>query len=231
MASKIKNIIIFVVIAIALILIYVFFFKKAPEEANLAVTSEDSALPSASVADQNTAIGEDFLSLLLSVKSIKLDDSIFADTAFATLRDSSIELIADGTEGRPNPFAPIGIDVLPTTGNTQTGILTPTNGLGILGTIGASTDEGCALKLSAMELDPLLNVTLAKGVSSQITALGFKGLENKISWIVKDTKIATVSPSTGKTAQLKSVGLGSTQLTVTDNAIVDCSVSIPVTIN
>ena len=48
--------------------------------------------------------------VLLNVKNIKLDDSIFSDIAFSNLRDSSITLIPDGTEGRPNPFAPIGSD-------------------------------------------------------------------------------------------------------------------------
>lgn len=107
---KIKNIIIFVVIAVILILAYVFLFKKSPEQANLVSSTGNSVLPSSS-SDQGSLMGKDFLSLLLNVENIKLDDTIFTDPAFATLHDSTIELIQDGNEGRPNPFAPLGSDI------------------------------------------------------------------------------------------------------------------------
>jgi hypothetical protein len=124
MTPKIKNIIIFVVVAAVLIFAYLLFFKPAPQEANLTTSSGNSALPSTSASGQNTAtIGADFLATLLSVKNITLDDSIFTDPTFATLHDSSITLVPDQTQGRPNPFAPIGTDVLPTT-NTSAGTLT-----------------------------------------------------------------------------------------------------------
>ena len=142
MNPKIKNIIILVVVAIALILVYVFFLKPAPAEPNL--TSSGTAVSSTTnVTDQNNSANQDFLSLLLSVKSIKLDDSIFSDSTFSTLHDSSILLTPDGTEGRPNPFAPIGNDIVPI---TTTGTLTTTgtvsgNGTGILGTVAPSVDS------------------------------------------------------------------------------------------
>ena len=121
MSSKIKNIIIFIVIAIVLILVYVFFLKPTPTTPNLTTTSETGVATNVVASNNigNTDINSDFLSTLLNVKNIKLDDSIFADTAFNSLKDSSIELIQDGTQGRPNPFAPIGVD------NT----LVPNNGL------------------------------------------------------------------------------------------------------
>lgn len=107
---KIKNIIIFVVIAVILILAYVFLFKKSPEQASLVSSTGNPVLPS-SASDQGSLMGKDFLSLLLNVENIKLDDAIFTDPAFATLHDSTIELIQDGNEGRPNPFAPLGSDI------------------------------------------------------------------------------------------------------------------------
>ncbi|MFA6524282.1 MAG: hypothetical protein WC264_02835 [Candidatus Paceibacterota bacterium] len=113
MASIIKNIIIFIVIAAALILAYTFFFKKSPDQASLVSTTGATVLPTAST-DQNSEIGKDFLSVLLNVKKLRLDDTIFSDPAFNTLHDSSILLIPDGTEGRPNPFAPIGSDLIAT---------------------------------------------------------------------------------------------------------------------
>jgi len=96
-----------------LILAYVFFFggDKAEEDA-LVSTSPDASTTESGASGAGLVIAQDFLSLLLNVKSIRLDDSIFADPAFLSLRDSSIMLIPDGTEGRPNPFAPIGSDII-----------------------------------------------------------------------------------------------------------------------
>ena len=140
MASKIKNIIIFIVIVAVLILIYVFFFKQSPEEDGLISSSGNPVLPSAAVSDQNS-IGKDFLSILLNVKNIKLDDSIFSDPVFASLHDSSIELISDGNEGRPNPFAPLGSDIIATPVNALD-ISIPVNALDInIPTIPATPPE------------------------------------------------------------------------------------------
>jgi hypothetical protein len=106
---KIKNIIIFLIIAIALILIYVFFIKPSSDQNNLVLTtSGTSALPN---VDGTSSVTQDFLTLLLNVKNIKLDDSIFSDPAFANLHDSSITLVPDATTGRPNPFAQFGAPV------------------------------------------------------------------------------------------------------------------------
>ncbi len=111
---KIRNIIIFVAIAAALILIYVFFIKpSSSDQTNLVSSTPMSATASPSV-NGTPLVTEDFLNLLLSVKNIKLDDSIFADPAFSSLHDSSITLVPDATTGRPNPFAQFGNDVVPT---------------------------------------------------------------------------------------------------------------------
>ncbi|OGI95357.1 hypothetical protein A2917_02210 [Candidatus Nomurabacteria bacterium RIFCSPLOWO2_01_FULL_42_17] len=111
--AKLKNIIIFVAIGAAFVLIYIFFIKPDPEPAGLvssAVSSAGAPTPTSQSTPANgvdKAVTADFLNLLLSVKSIKLDDSIFADIAFTSLHDSSITLVQDGTEGRINPFAPL----------------------------------------------------------------------------------------------------------------------------
>jgi hypothetical protein len=59
-------------------------------------------------------LAQDFLDLLLNIQSIKLDNAIFSDNAFINIskHDTSIILTPDGTEGRPNPFAPLGADVV-----------------------------------------------------------------------------------------------------------------------
>lgn len=125
MLSKIKNIIIFVIIGAVLVLGYIFFIKKDTDEANLISSSGAPALP---VAGSTTTSGtstfnNDFLGVLLNIKSIRLDDGIFLSPSFSSLRDSSILLIPDGTEGRPNPFAPLGSDITPISSNAETDFL------------------------------------------------------------------------------------------------------------
>ena len=123
---KIKNIIIFTAIAAIFVLIYIFFIKPSPEESNLVLSPSDMALPDVSGTsidiNSETAplVAKDFLSLLLNVKNIKLDDAILSDPAFVNLKDSSIMLVPDGNEGRPNPFAPFGSDADTTQTTTQT---------------------------------------------------------------------------------------------------------------
>lgn len=118
MAPKIRNIIIFAGIAVIFILLYIFFIKPVPARPSLVSSEPNSTLPNmdgspliASIADGNS-VAEDFLKLLLSVQKIKLDDTIFSDPSFLSLHDSSITLVQDGTEGRPNPFAQFGNDAV-----------------------------------------------------------------------------------------------------------------------
>ena len=129
---KIKNIIIFIAIGTIFVLIYIFFIKPAPKDAATLISSSGTSVVSNTVAgNTNEAIAQDFLSLLLNVKNIKLDDAIFSDVAFISLDDSnSITLIPDGTEGRINPFAKFGNDVatiLPTTCTLPKVLNTSTN--------------------------------------------------------------------------------------------------------
>jgi hypothetical protein len=124
MTSKIKNIIIFSTIALAFVLIYIFFIKSSSPQTNLesspsvTLPNLDGSIPNTDIINANSIIAKDFLVLLSNVTSIKIDDAIFSDPAFNSLRDSSITLIPDGTEGRPNPFAQFGNDIIPPSINT-----------------------------------------------------------------------------------------------------------------
>ena len=111
---KIKNILIFIAIAASLVLVYIFFIRKPPAETGALVSAPaSSALPASTAAAPDSAVAQEFLTLLLSVKNIKLNDAVLSDPAFASLDGShSITLVPDGTEGRPNPFAPLGSDSL-----------------------------------------------------------------------------------------------------------------------
>lgn len=121
--QKIKNIIIFIVIALVLFLVYYFFPKLSTDKTGTVSSSSNTTLPNidgstvnTNIENKNSAITNDFLVLLSEIKDIKLDGTFFSDSVFSTLHDSSIILVADGTEGRPNPFAPfdnISIPVKP----------------------------------------------------------------------------------------------------------------------
>ncbi len=114
---KLKNILIFTGIAAVFVLIYIFYIKESSPQENL-VSSPSLGLPAstnssefgAGALSETPVVAKDFLALLLNVKNIKLDDSIFSDPSFNNLHDSSITLIPDGNEGRPNPFAQFGND-------------------------------------------------------------------------------------------------------------------------
>ncbi|MEX2028921.1 MAG: hypothetical protein WD963_00350 [Candidatus Paceibacterota bacterium] len=108
---KIKNIIIFTVIGMIFVSIYIFFIKKSPSDtATLISATSSPVVPSIISGDQNSVVAQEFLTLLLGVKNVRLDDAIFSSNAFMSLRDSNIILTPDGSEGRPNPFAPLGVD-------------------------------------------------------------------------------------------------------------------------
>jgi len=123
---KIKNIIIFIVIALVFFLIYLFFIKPSPEQPSLVSSGAGATLPNIdgsnpnpSTSNTNTEVAKDFLAIFSNIKDLKLNDAIFSDPAFISLHDSSIILTPDGTEGRPNPFAPFGNDVVPVSVNNS----------------------------------------------------------------------------------------------------------------
>jgi hypothetical protein len=131
---KIRNIIIFIAIAVALILIYVFFVKPSSDnQAGLVsstpiTTQTGTNNAGVAVVPNGTPLAAgDFLALLLNVKSIKLNDAIFSDPAFNGLHDSSITLVPDVTTGRPNPFAQFGNDTVQTTTTTTTPAAIPSS--------------------------------------------------------------------------------------------------------
>lgn len=55
--------------------------------------------------------GREILTLLADLKKITLDESVFSDPVFRSLKDISVELIPE-PKGRPNPFAPLGKDAI-----------------------------------------------------------------------------------------------------------------------
>jgi len=122
---KIRNIIIFVSIGVVLVLAYIFFIKpsfntQAALVSSSSTTTDTSGVTTDTSATSGTDVAQNFLDLLLSVRTIKLNVAIFSDPAFASLHDSSVTLTPDATIGRPDPFAQFGVgDTAPATTPTS----------------------------------------------------------------------------------------------------------------
>jgi hypothetical protein len=114
MKSIIRNIIILaIIVALGIVGYKMFFNKKPAATGGLATTSGSvQTVPAASSSTPviDPSVGQDFLALLLSVQSIRLDDSIFKSKEFAVLQDFNRPIPPDQNPGRVNPFAPLGAD-------------------------------------------------------------------------------------------------------------------------
>lgn len=112
--SKIRNIIIFVLILGGVIYAFNSFSKEdtASTDQLLSVEGGDEGvLAGESIPGGAENVGQGFLDTLLSLRTIKLDRSVLDRDSFKALRDFTKELIPQNNQGRPNPFAPIGTDV------------------------------------------------------------------------------------------------------------------------
>jgi len=95
---KYKKIIIGIVVIGVAFFIYSTYFK--PEGGPLVMVD--------SQAKRQFAAGKEILTLLIDLKSIELDGSIFEDGSFKSLEDFSLPIDPE-PKGRTNPFAPIGV--------------------------------------------------------------------------------------------------------------------------
>ncbi len=111
MLKKYQNVIIVIVVIIIAFVVYTFFFagKATP------ILSEQNI-------NQTAPADQDLISLLIELKGITLDESIFANAAFVSLQDFSKDLVPEAV-GRPNPFAPLG--ATPAKPPAQTSTQTP----------------------------------------------------------------------------------------------------------
>lgn len=106
MMKIIKPILVIVVIAAIGFLLYKYFLSSKEVTSPLVSSNSGGVLPSdggVSSADLNN----EFLDLLLNMKNIDLDTSIFQEQAFQNLQDFSVTVTQEPS-GRSNPFAPIG---------------------------------------------------------------------------------------------------------------------------
>ncbi len=100
--KRFRNLIILVLLVGAGFVAYSYFYKPQEDSALLAESAS-----TISPAEQN------LITILVELKAITLDASIFADPAFQSLQDFSQALVPEPL-GRPNPFAPLGRSAAPT---------------------------------------------------------------------------------------------------------------------
>jgi hypothetical protein len=111
MFKKYKNIILIIVIAVVIFFVYTKFFSSSDQQSNdlLLVAGSGRAV-------EEVATGREFLSILLELRSLRLDESIFEDELFLVLKDFSQE-VSPQPAGRPNPFLNIGVDLVVSDGD------------------------------------------------------------------------------------------------------------------
>jgi len=113
MSKKVKIFAIIVLIIAVIIAVVTFTGKSSSSNPPATSASPLSSTATSKVAgvplETTSAPASEFSTLLSSIKSIILDTAIFTDPAYLALRDYPITLGTD-RPGRPNPFAPVGID-------------------------------------------------------------------------------------------------------------------------
>lgn len=117
MSKNIKKVIIVLIVLILIVVGASMFSGKTSQTPSLqSTTTGGTAAPltqnaSTSQAMKDTeSINREFVSMLLNLQSIDLNDDIFSEPAFVALIDNTVRLNQPGNEGRQNPFAPIGFD-------------------------------------------------------------------------------------------------------------------------
>lgn len=109
MNSTLKKILIFVLILVVVIVALALVFGKRGVDKNL---QSNGVLNTT-----QTVVGgqsQKFLENLSQVKSITLDTTFFNDPSYLKLKDLTLPITLEDQRliGRPNPFAPLGVDTI-----------------------------------------------------------------------------------------------------------------------
>ncbi len=94
-----KIFIILIIIAVALLAFWYLGNNNQPSDSSLSTT----------VSAPQSTDAKYIYSLLQSMKQVKLDNSIFSNPVFTSLKDNTI-MLSPQDSGRNNPFAPIGTE-------------------------------------------------------------------------------------------------------------------------
>lgn len=203
--KKIIKIILIIAVAGALLFIGFKFFSKSPEPASPLSSSDGSTPADASAADGSSgtsgtsSIGNEFVDLLLNLNTIQLDTSIFDSQSFKALHDYSSPLTPEANPGRPNPFAPVGMDAT-LEPNTFSVITSPvTQILSTTATISGLLPSGTVatdrwFEWGTAETIPLSQKTasVAQDISTGVFTFGLTGLTPNTTYYVRSVaKVGT----------------------------------------
>lgn len=122
MKKSLRNLLIFLGIALLLLVGYFAFFKtnSAPAQTGPLASTNRASTTTPLAASQGATTGNQLLALLGRVSTLTLNDDIFANPAFDMLQDISIVLPPIEARGRRNPFAPISANNAATAAATGT---------------------------------------------------------------------------------------------------------------
>lgn len=81
-------------------------------------SSSTDILTTETLGGENNPAGQELVETLLALRTVTLEGTIFSNPLFRGLKDFSISIMPEPV-GRPNPFAPLGIDVAPSATTTQ----------------------------------------------------------------------------------------------------------------
>lgn len=158
-----KKLLIVIIIVIIGGILYVTLTKNTATTSG-PLSSDSTATAPGVLPVGDDQIGRDFLTVLLSLKTIKLNDELFKKPAFQNLRDYTKELIETDPKGRPNPFAPIGNDV------GSIAINDPTAGANAGGVIDAVQQPTSAVTTAPAEMVTRNGVRLGGTLASGVVA-------------------------------------------------------------
>lgn len=108
MSPAIKKILIFALVIGGLAILAITFFGGSNADPNLNSTLTTTTQTPTSGQSQK------FLQSLSQIKSMNLDTTLLNDPAYLNLKDFTRPIVLEDQRlvGRPNPFAPIGVDTL-----------------------------------------------------------------------------------------------------------------------
>ena len=115
MNKKIKQILVAFGVAVLALILYALFsggFSQPSQSGDTLVSTKNAQGQSEGGGKDAELANERILKILGSVKGIELNDDIFSNPLFKQLRDARFTFPRPVKLGRPNPFAPIGLESL-----------------------------------------------------------------------------------------------------------------------
>ena len=91
-----KTVLLIGILVIIAFVVYSILFGNTTDEVLVSETQQE-----------RSEIESELIALLLQLREVELDPSLFGDPVFQSLRDFSTELVPEPV-GRQNPFAPLG---------------------------------------------------------------------------------------------------------------------------